>query len=274
MPETNKMTNFINNTHREVIKATMKSRGYNKEEILNAVCIIEELEKRNVKNYDKFRNYLFGKICEKAAFKDTLTEGKVALIFAYNGFNVTYLGHKKGPDLLVEGFGHRFYVEVKRYRKDMTTERKLSQYSDKGELIGYGRGADGAQKDYNILCRDILEKTKQLPKDQIGIVFIWSEDDKIGKGDFRTCINMISDESLKYKYERQYKHVTIHYIGSREKLTIEEKQQSKNLSGILFYSKEKVGPDFWFFLNLKAQNPISRDLTERLKKLQKPKEFF
>ena len=237
------------------LKVAMKSKGYNEEEILNTVFIVEELKKRDVINYDKFCSYLFGKICRKAAFRDTLTEGKVALIFAYNGFNVTYLGHQKGPDLLVEGFGHRFYVEVKRYREDITTERKLSQYSR------YGRGADGAQKDYNILCRDILEKSEQLPEGQIGIVFIWSEDVKIDKDDFRTCINLILDEPPRPK----------------EKLTAEEKKRFKKVSGVLFYTRERKPlqqHDFHFFVNPLAQNPIPPDLEKRLRNLPKLKQIF
>jgi len=243
------------------LKLRMKSRGYNKEEISNAVFIVEEIKRRNLGNYDKFCSYLFSKISKKGAFRDILTEGMVALIFAYNGFDVTYLGHQQGPDLLVEGFGYRFYVEVKRYREDITTERKLSRYSNKGGLIAYGHGVEGTQKDYQILCRDILEKAKQLPEGQIGIVFIWSEDDKIDKDDFRTCGNQILNDPP----------------NPKEKLTAEEKKQFKKVSGVLFYTRERQPlqqHDFHFFGNPLAQNPILPDLEKRLKNLGRLREIF
>ena len=237
------------------LRLRMKSRGYNKEEISYAVFIVEEIKRRNVGNYDKFCSYLFSKICKKGAFRDTLTEGMVALIFAYNGFDVTYLGHQQGPDLLVESFGYRFYVEVKRYREDITTERKLSQYSR------YGRGVEGTQKDYQILCRDILEKAKQLPEGEIGMVFVWSEDEKIGEGDFRTCRNQILNDPP----------------NPKEKLTAEEKKQFKKVSGVLFYTRERKPlqqHDFHFFVNPLAQNPILPDLEKRLKNLGRLREIF
>jgi len=243
------------------LRLRMKSRGYNKEEISYAVFIVEEIKRRNLGNYDKFCSYLFSKISKKGAFRDILTEGMVALIFAYNGFDVTYLGHQQGPDLLVEGFGYRFYVEVKRYREDITTERKLSRYSNKGGLIAYGHGVEGTQKDYQILCRDILEKAKQLPEGQIGIVFIWSEDDKIDKDDFRTCGNQILNDPP----------------NPKEKLTAEEKKQFKKVSGVLFYTREREPlqqHDFHFFVNPLAQNPILPDLEKRLKNLGRLREIF
>ena len=243
------------------LKLRMKSRGYNKEEISNAVFIVEEIKRRNVGNYDKFCSYLFSKICKKGAFRDTLTEGMVALIFAYNGFDVTYLGHQQGPDLLVEGFGYRFYVEVRHYREDTITERKLFQYLDKGQSVNYGRGAEGTQKDYQIFCRDILEKAKQLPEGEIGMVFVWSEDEKIGKDDFRTCRNQILNDPP----------------NPKEKLTVEEKKQFKKVSGVLFYTRERKPlqqHNFHFFVNPLAQNSIPPDLEKRLRNLPKLKQIF
>lgn len=252
--------------------ARMRENKYKEKEIYYCAQLMEYLKKKKMNNLDQYQKVLIERLYNKEQYEDILTEGKIARIFLKNGFEVTYLDFDQKniqPDLLVEGVGNQFYIKIKRYREDITTIDKLAKYNENIGLVSYGR--NDTQKDYQILFRDILEKTKKFPAGKIGIVFIWSENVRIDKGDFKTCINLISGGEEGYKYEKKYENVTLRYIGSSERLTEEEKEQSKKLSGLLFYSKcrsSKCKRLFFFFSNPKAQTIISPDLARKLENLK------
>lgn len=258
----------------------MKNYQYSEKEIEEVYVISLGFLFLKVNNFEQFLEHLSEKASSKGAFGDTLTEGKAALIFAYNGFEVTYLGHQrhqKGPDLLAKGFGYQFYVEVRRFIKDRATEEQLEKAIKREDrLFEYGsyrfrlkvkkkdakRGilaegwdyVSGSSKDVSNLYDVILEESAQLPEGEIGIVFIWSDNMKMEETEFELSMHEF-DKMMRDNPTPAY----------------------EKLSGVLFYDgwlNVGTGQRFYLHLNPQAQNPVLPDLAERLKNLQKPRGIF
>lgn len=222
--------------------ARMKYYGYSEEEIFSAILLLQDLDQGNIKNLDGFYNILMERLENKEQYLDIWIEGKTALTLAFNNFNVTYNPLGNGPDLLAEDFGHQLYVEVKRYREDWLTRRKLEEATEKGTK--YGRG----QRDVEKLIGDVLKKTSQLPRGEIDIVFIRSDNITIEEVDFKLAMHDFDE-------------------------MVRSNPVYRRISGILFDSgwvNIRTGQRFYLHLNPQAEKPLSLVLAERLRNLEEP----
>ena len=220
----------------------MKEYGYGEEQIYCVLLLLEDLRRFGVGNIDQFQKSLIGSMTDSEQYIDHWLEGKVALKFACNDFSVVYEPcGRSGPDLSVICPGYRFYVEITRFREDYETNKKLKERN--GILVQYGRG----EKDVEKLHDKIQSKVKQLRENEIGLVFLRSDN---------VCIEDIEFEEVKTYLDT---------MASQNLLT--------KLSGVLFDSgwiRCRTHERFYLWRNSEAERPIDDLLAVILQRLKEP----
>lgn len=224
----------------------MKSNAYSEEEIYSVVLLVKDLEK--YADVKLFQRKLFNALTQKEQYLDIWAEGKVALILAFSGFEVTLypFGHE-GVDLRVAWQDYNlqpFFVEVARFRENYQTREELKKAIEKGILVPYGRG----EKDVEAVYQKIITEAAQLPRNEIGLVFLKSDNVTIEDVEF--------EPATMYLQELVSKNSTY-----------------TRLSGVLFDSgwvKTLTGERFHLWRNPKAEMPIDDVLAAKLIRLKEP----
>ena len=225
----------------------MNVRGYGEKQIYRVLLLLEDLRHLGVENIDRFQKALFENIADSEQYIDHWAEGKAVLILASNGFHVVYEPFgRPGPDLYASYSGYRFYVEVSRFREDYETSQKLSQKLEEGNetLVEYGRG----KKDIDLVYDKTQSKSKQLPENETGLVFLRSD-------------------NLRME-ELEFEEATTYLDG-----LVSEQNLLTKMSGVLFDSgwvKFPAHERFYLWRNPKAERPIDDLLAGKLQSLKEP----
>ena len=225
--------------------ARMKKHSYNEEDTYSAVLLLEDMIGAKIVNVSQFQRDLENVIGDPEQFLDYWAEGKAALTLAVNGLAATMRPQgQSGADMLATWCNHDIYVEFARFRADYDTEQKLRQPGPNNTLPSYGRG----EKDVLAFYTKVLEEASQLPLNEIGLVFLKSDNVRI--------------EDIEFDKASWY----------LDKLMTED-QTYPRLSGILFDSgwvNVTTRKRFYLFLNPQAAKPLPQAVVTRLEALREP----
>lgn len=219
---------------------SMEKYQYNKREINNVVTIINDLSRHSIVNLDKYISKLIHSLSSKEQFGNIIVEGEIASFFYRKEFQVTFYPFgKKGVDLKIGFHNYQVFVEVSHFIDDYDTNEKLKKGKiiDGHELLVSYNGKNGLET----LNDKITDELKQLPKNEMGIIALKSDNVRIEDIEFEQIIDDLN-------------------IQAKVNDTL------NNLSGVLFDSSwYSSGKRFYFWRNMRAIIPIDEILLNQLR---------
>jgi hypothetical protein len=222
------------------ITERMTNAGINQGKIAAVVSLIEMLECLGVKGINQFASKLMASVSDTQQIDDLMTEGHAACLFASAGLETRFYppsAEHVDVDLVVSWRDHCLFVEVSRFREDEATTEKIRSYKETGRLAPYGRG----DKDVELVYGKTLEEARQLPKNQMGMVFLLSDSDRI--------------EDIEFCYATEY-------LGE---LVTHERSTYSQLSAVLFHCRSHTARILW--CNPVARHPLPGELAKKLSAL-------
>lgn len=220
------------------IMQKMKASGYDDSLVYSVPVMCNDLNHMKVNNIQIWLSKLEESVNDKEQYLDRFFEGRVALLLACNEFDISlYPTGDKGPDIRATWRSYRIYVEVSRFREDYTTRENLRRASKMGTLVAYGRG----ERDVGTFYNKIITKVAQLPRGDIGLAFLGSNNIRIEGIDFWQAVEYLEEQISK---ENTY----------------------TRFSAVFFDSSS--GKRFHLWLNPKAERPVDAILESKLCKLK------